>query len=229
MSTNTLFQLAEPVVLPDEDAKVKMQSKGATSLTDAEMLSLLIGGGIAGLKTAKSILQYADHSLCTIARMSIIELSKFDGMTINKAVTIKAAFEYGCRQSQEKAERIKITESSQAAEMIIPYMQNLNHEVFFVIYLNQANRVIKSEQISSGGMTGTVADLRMILKQALLYNSNQMIIAHNHPSGNLQPSAADKELTRKLKEAATFMDIKLLDHLIIGGSSFLSLSDEGYM
>jgi DNA repair protein RadC len=103
----------------------------------------------------------------------------------------------------------------------------LNHEVFCVFYLNQSNKIIRHEIISSGGLTGTVADIRIMLKNAVLQNANKLIIAHNHPSGNLQPSQADKELTRKLKEAAEYMDIKLLDHLIIAGTNYLSMADEG--
>ena len=127
----------------------------------------------------------------------------------------------------EALQRSSVTQSSDAAEIAIPLMRDLNHEVFCVFYLNQRNKIIRHEVISSGGLTGTVADIRIILKSAVLQNANKIIIAHNHPSGNLQPSAADKELTRKLKEAADVMDIKLLDHLIIAGTNYLSMADGG--
>jgi DNA repair protein RadC len=217
----------------EERPREKMADKGKSALTDAELLAILISTGSknkSAIDLAKEILSLADNDLQQLGRLSPVELQQVNGIGQAKAITIAAALELGSRRQSEPARnREKVTESSQAAEMIIPYMKDLNHEVFRVIYLNQANKVVRNEEISSGGMTGTVADLRLILKKALLYNSNQIIIAHNHPSGNLQPSAADKELTRKLKEAASFMDIKLLDHLIIGGSSFLSMSDEGYM
>ena len=127
----------------------------------------------------------------------------------------------------EALQRTAITQSGDAAEIAIPLMRDLSHEVFCVFYLNQSNKILRYEIISSGGLTGTVADIRIMLKNALLQNANKLIIAHNHPSGNLQPSHADKELTRKLKEAAEYMDIKLLDHLIIAGTNYLSMADEG--
>jgi DNA repair protein RadC len=217
----------------DDRPREKMLQRGPAALTDAELLAILISSGTkerSAIDLARDILGQAHNHLNELGKLSLTELQKTKGIGEARAITIAAALEIGNRRQTSKAlERPTLKSSAEAAEIVIPLMRDLNHEVFYVLYLNQANRLIRSEEISSGGMTGTVADIRMILKNALLYNANQMIIAHNHPSGNLQPSTADKELTRKLKEAASFMDIKLLDHLIVAGVSFLSLSDEGIM
>ncbi|RYZ55176.1 MAG: JAB domain-containing protein [Sphingobacteriales bacterium] len=211
----------------------KLLSKGPASLSDAELLALLISSGTkerSAIDLARDILMQAHNNLHELGRLSIVELQQTKGIGEARAITIAAAMEFGRRrQMGEVLQRSTIQQSREAAEIVIPLMRDLNHEVFCVLYLNQANRLIRHELISSGGITGTVADIRIILKNALLYNSNQLIVSHNHPSGNLQPSQADKELTRKLREAAALMDIKLLDHLIVAGVSYLSLSDEGFM
>jgi DNA repair protein RadC len=215
----------------DERPREKMLQKGPAALSDADLLAILISSGTkerSAIDLARDILALAHNNLHELGRLTIQELQKTKGIGEARAITIAAALELGRRrQIGEGLQRPTLQQSREVAEIVIPLMRDLNHEVFCVLYLNQANRLIRHELISSGGLTGTVADVRMILKNALLYNANQLIIAHNHPSGNLQPSAADKELTRKLKEAASFMDIKLLDHLIVAGVSYLSMSDEG--
>ena len=216
-----------------ERPREKMLLKGASSLSDAELLAILISSGTrerSAIDLARDVLAHAHNNLHELGRLSVIELQKTKGIGEARAITIAAALELGRRrQINEGLQRATIQQSSEAADIVIPLMRDLGHEVFCVLYLNQASRLLRHELISSGGMTGTVADIRIILKNALLYSANQLIIAHNHPSGNLQPSAADKELTRKLKEAATSMDIRLLDHLIVAGVSYLSLADEGLM
>jgi DNA repair protein RadC len=215
----------------DDRPRERMLLKGAASLSDAELLAILISSGTrerSALDLARDVLAMAHGNLRELGRVSIQELQKTKGIGEARAITIAAALELGRRrQLAEGLQRTTITQSSDAAEVVMPILQDLNHEVFCVVYLNQASRVIRHEVVSSGGLTGTVADIRMILKQALLYNANRIILAHNHPSGNLTPSTADKQLTLKIKEAAELMDIKLLDHIIIAGSSFLSMSDEG--
>lgn len=217
----------------DERPREKMLHKGPAALSDAELLAILISSGTrerSAIDLARDVLALAHNNLHELGRLSVIELQKTKGIGEARAITIAAALELGRRrQITEGLQRTSISQSKDAAEIVIPLMRDLNHEVFCVLYLNQANRLIRHELISSGGMTGTVADIRIILKNALLYNANQLIIAHNHPSGSLQPSHADKELTRKLKEAASYMDIKLLDHIIVAETSFLSLGDEGIM
>jgi DNA repair protein RadC len=215
----------------DERPREKMIQKGPSALSDADLLAILISSGTkerSAIDLAKDILKLAHNNLHELGRLSIKELQKTKGIGEARAITIAASLELGRRrQIGEGLQRPTLQQSRDAADILIPLMRDLNHEMFYVLYLNQANRLIRYEDISSGGQTGTVADIRIILKNALLNNANQLIIAHNHPSGNLTPSSADKELTRKLKEAASFMDIKLLDHLIIAGISYLSMSDEG--
>ena len=208
-----------------------MLQKSAAALTDAELLAILISSGTkekSALDLAREILMLANNNLHELGRLNIIELQKTKGIGEARAITIAAALELGRRrQMAQGLQRATIVQSADAAEIIIPVLRDLTHEVFWVLYLNQGNQPIRSEQVSSGGLTGTVADIRMILKNALLYNANKLIIAHNHPSGNKQPSNADKELTYKLSQAAQLMDIKLIDHLIVCGTTYLSMADEG--
>jgi DNA repair protein RadC len=215
----------------DDRPREKMQQRGIASLTDAELLAILISSGTrekSALDLAREVLAQAHNHLHELGRLSLKELQQTKGIGEARAITIAAALELGRRRQQaEGIQRPTIRSSEHAAGIISPLLQDLNHEAFCVLYLNQANRLIRQELVSNGGMTGTVADIRLILKNALLLNSNQMIVAHNHPSGNLQPSTADKELTYKLKEAASYMDVKLLDHLIIAAGGFLSMADEG--
>jgi len=217
----------------DERPREKMMQKGTTALTDAELLAILISSGTkekSALDLARDILSLAHNNLHELGRLSVPELQKTKGIGEARAITIAAALELGRRrQMGEALQRAAITQSADAAEIAIPLMRDLNHEVFCVLYLNQANRVMRHEIISSGGLTGTVADIRIILKNAVLQNANKLIVAHNHPSGNLQPSHADKELTKKMKEAVEWMDIKLLDHLIVAGTNYLSMADEGIL
>jgi len=225
-SSNSIKTWAE-----DERPREKMLQKGAAALSDAELLAILISSGTrekSALDLAREVLALAHNHIHELGRLSIIELKKTKGIGEARAITIAAALELGRRrQVSEGLQRATISSSKEAADILMPLLQDLNHEAFCVMYLNHASRLIKYEIVSNGGMTGTVADIRLILKNAMLQNANQLVIAHNHPSGNLQPSGADKELTRKLKEAAALMDIKLLDHLIISGNNFLSFSDQG--
>ncbi|HYD19853.1 MAG TPA: DNA repair protein RadC [Flavipsychrobacter sp.] len=215
----------------DERPREKMLQKGASSLSDAELLAILISSGTkekSALDLAREVLAQAHNHIHELGRLSLNEMKQTKGIGEARAITIAAALELGRRRQQgEGIQRSTIRSSEHAADIFVPILQDLNHEAFAVMYLNQANRLIRHEVISNGGMTGTVADIRLILKNCLLLNANQLIIAHNHPSGNKQASPADKELTLKLKEAASFMDIKLLDHLIIAGTGYLSMADEG--
>ncbi len=215
----------------DERPREKMLQKSAAALTDAELLAILISSGTkekSALDLARDILGLAHNNLQELGKLSISELKKTKGIGEARAITIAAALEIGRRrQISEGLQRSTISKSADAAEIVVPLLQDLNHEAFYVIYLNQSSKVLRYEPISNGGLTATVADIRMILKNALLYNANRIIVAHNHPSGNKQASAADKELTNKLKDAAELMDIKLLDHLIVSGAGYLSMADEG--
>lgn len=216
----------------DERPREKMLQKGAAALTDAELLGILISSGTrerSAIDLARDILAMAHNNLRELGRLNVIELQKIKGIGEARGITICAAMELGRRrQLSEGVERLIISSFKDAVEIIMPLLQDLNHEVFCVLYLNNASRLIKHELISSGGLTATVADTRMILKNSLLYNANQIIVAHNHPSGSKQPSEADKQLTLKIKDAAAIMDIKLLDHIIIAGNDYLSMANEGY-
>lgn len=217
----------------EEQPRERMMQKGASALTDAELLTILIASGTkkkSAMDLAREVLALAGDNLRELGRLSIQELQQINGIGDARAIAICAAMELGRRrQVSEGIERKKINKSTEAVSIIMPMLQDLNHEAFIVVYLNQASKILKHEFISSGGITATVVDIKMILKNCLLYNANQIIVAHNHPSGSKKPSDADKYLTAKLKEGAALMDIKLLDHLIIAGHDFLSMSDEGFM
>ncbi len=215
----------------DEQPREKMASKGAEALSDAELLAILLGTGTvkrSAVDLARDILGLAQNNLIQLGRLDIKELQRINGIGEAKAITVKAAMELGRRrQVGEVLERPTISKSDDAAKILVPLMQDLNHEVFYVIYLNHSRKVLKIEMISSGGFTGTVADIKMILKNCLLNNANQLVIGHNHPSGTKKPSEADKSITIRLRDSANMMDIKLLDHIIVAGNDFLSMSDEG--
>ncbi len=215
----------------DDKPREKMMLRGSAALTDAELLTILISSGTkdrSALDLAKDILALAHNNLRELGRLSLKELQQIKGIGEARAITIAAAMELGRRrQLSEGLERATIRSSRDAVEIVMPQLQDLTHESFCVVYLNQAGKVIKSEIVSSGGLTATVADIRIILKNALLCNAAQLIMAHNHPSGNKNPSEADKVLTRKMRESALLMDIKLIDHIIIAGNDYLSMGDEG--
>jgi DNA repair protein RadC len=216
----------------DERPREKMLLKGAAALSDAELLAILIASGTvkrSALDLARDTLGLAGNNLRELGRLSIADLKKIKGIGQARAITICAALELGRRrQISEGLERVKINSSAKAAEIVMPLLQDLNHEVFCVVYLNQNSRFLKHEFLSSGGLTATVVDIRMILKNSLAYNASNIIIAHNHPSGSVKPSDADKQITAKLREAAALMDIKVMDHLIVGGGAYFSMADEGF-
>jgi DNA repair protein RadC len=217
----------------DDRPREKVLHKGIAALSDAELLAILISSGTrerSAIDLAKDILALAHNSLHELGKLNINELQQTKGIGQARAITIAAALELGRRRQQpDDLQRSKITSSRDAADILLPLLRDLTNEAFVVLFLNQSSKLIKHETISTGGLTATVADVRMILKKALLYHANQFIVAHNHPSGNLQPSNTDKELTRKLKDAAAIMDIKLLDHIIIAGNNYFSFGDEGLL
>ncbi len=217
----------------DERPREKLLQKGATSLSDSELLGILIASGNrerSAIDLAKDVLALAGNNLRELGRLSVTELQKIKGIGEAKAITIAAAMELGRRrQMSEGLDRATITQSKEAIPIIMPLLQDLNYEVFCVLYLNHSGKLLRHELLSSGGLTATVADVRIILKNALLYNASRLIIAHNHPSGNRTPSQADISLTRQVKQAAALMDITLLDHIIIAGHSYVSLADDGLM
>jgi len=215
----------------DERPREKMLQKGASALTDAELLAILISSGTpkrSALDLARDVLGLANNQLRDIGRLSVTELQKVKGIGVARAITISAALELGRRrQLSENPDRQSVSNTAVAARMVMPHLQDLSHEVFYVLYLNHHNKLLKEEKISSGGYTQTTVDVRMILKSCLLHNASRIIIAHNHPSGSKKPSESDLRLTAQIKDAARLMEIQLIDHIIVAGSEYLSMADEG--
>ncbi|WP_064196329.1 MULTISPECIES: RadC family protein [Emticicia] len=215
----------------EDRPREKLLLKGKAALSDAELIAILIGSGtreLSAVDLSKLILQSVNNNLHELAKLSINDLMKFKGIGEAKAISIAAALELGRRRKDsEVLKKTKVGSSSDAYKAIRPYLMDLQHEQFWVLLLNRANEVIKPHQISIGGVAGTVADPKMIFKAALEYLASAIILVHNHPSGNLTPSQADKELTKKVKEAGKMLDIPVLDHLIFGDNGYFSFADEG--
>ena len=213
-----------------ERPRERLLQKGAAQLTDAELLAILLGSGSKRehvVSLARRILGNSPAPLKSLGRMTAPQLMEFEGIGPGKAVIVLAVIELARRYTFSPGPRNRpIRQSRDAYEELRPLLSDLMHEEFWVLYLNNANRVQKSFQLSKGGLTGTLVDVRLILKKALELGSVGMILAHNHPSGNLRPSKADLQITRKTKKAAALMDIRLLDHLIVHGSEYYSFADE---
>ncbi len=217
----------------EDRPREKLLTKGLRSLSDAELLAILIGAGTreaSAVDLAKHILGSAGNNLNDLSRLSVHDLKKFRGIGEARAITIVAAMELGRRRKLEEVRRKKqITTSRDVFDFFHPFVGDLSHEEFWVLYLSRSNRILASKQISRGGIAGTVIDIRLILKDALENTATSLIICHNHPSGTLQPSEADKEITRKIARAAEIMDLRLLDHIIIGEGSYFSFADENIL
>lgn len=217
----------------EDRPREKLLLKGKASLTDAELMAILIGTGTASfsaLDLAKKILQTTSNNLDELARLDITDLIKIKGIGEAKAITIVAALELGRRRKElVLVEKPKITSSKDAFEQISAELMDLPHEEFWIILTNRANRVVKKQQISSGGVAGTVADPKIIFKLALAELASGLILAHNHPSGSLYASQSDITLTKKIKEAGNLLEIQLLDHIIVAGKRYFSFADEGML
>ena len=217
----------------DDRPREKLLQKGKISLSDAELMAILIGSGSrneSAVDLCRRILAASEHSLNELGKLSIPQLMKYNGIGQAKAITIIAALELGRRRRTEDAlERSKISSSSSVFELMQPVIGDLPHEEFHIIYLNNSNKVIRKMQLSKGGITGTLVDVRLALRMALEISATSIILCHNHPSGNLNPSSADKQLTQKLKAAGESLDIKILDHLIVTERSYFSFADEGLL
>jgi DNA repair protein RadC len=215
----------------DDRPREKLLMKGKSALSDAELIAILIGSGSAeetAVDLSKRILQSLNNQLSELAKLTVKDLIKFKGIGEAKAISIIAALELGRRRKDSEPEkRIKITDSQTAFDTIYAHLGDLNHEEFWVIFLNRANQVIGKQNVSKGGVSGTVVDPKVVFKMAVQFPASAIILAHNHPSGNLKPSQADHQLTRKLKEAGKALDIPVLDHLIIGDHNYFSFVDEG--
>jgi DNA repair protein RadC len=215
----------------EDRPREKMLAKGIRSLSEAEMIAILIGSGNldeSAVELSRRILASVNNNLNELGKKSSNDLCKFKGIGPAKAITIMAAMELGRRRKEsEPDEKPKVITSADAAAIFKPLLSDLPHEEFWVLLLNRNNLMIDKMLVSQGGLSGTVIDVRIILKMALDKLACSIILCHNHPSGNLVPSEADKEITRKIKEAGKHMDIPVLDHLIIANDAYFSFTDEG--
>lgn len=211
----------------------KLMLKGKTALSDAELIAILIGSGNreeSAVQLAQRILIGAENKLNLLGRLSVNRLMTYKGIGQAKAISIVAALELGRRRRGEEAlVRDKITSSQSAYAILQPIIGDLNHEEFWILYLNNSNKVLRKKQLSKGGMTGTIVDARITFKNALEIGATSLILAHNHPSGTLRPSKPDIQLTKKMKLAGDSLDIKVIDHLIVTQSSYFSFADEGLL
>ena len=217
----------------DDRPREKLLQKGKNTLSNAELIAILIGSGNreeSAVGLSKRILNSVESNLNKLGKLSVSELMEFKGIGEAKAVTIIAALELGRRRREELAlKKKKITSSSSVFELMQPTIGELPHEEFWIIYLNNSNKVIQKSQLSKGGITGTLVDVRLVFKTALQLGAVGLILTHNHPSGTLKPSQADKNITQKLKKAGESLDIKVLDHIIITEKTYFSFADENLL
>ena len=218
----------------DDRPREKMMLKGNAALSNAELLAILINNGTkdcSAVDVTKQLLSTINNDLVKLGKMSIKEITKLKikGIGPAKAITILAALELGTRRDASANKKQTILNHTDIAGFLKAKFQYYKHEVFAVVFLNRGNKILHFEIISEGGITGTVADPRIILKKALENDAVNMVLCHNHPSGNLKPSLADEELTKKIKGAARLLDIQLLDHIIVSDEGYFSFANEGMM
>lgn len=218
---------------PDDRPREKMLGKGKDALSNAEILAIIIGSGSlekSAVQLCQEILAYVDNDLNKLAKMSVSDLMQFKGIGEAKAISISASLELGRRRVPEDFDAAaSIKGSKDVYEAIQTLFQDKEHEEFYAVLLSRANKIKSIELISKGGVSGTLADGKIIFKKALAMTASGIILCHNHPSGNLQPSQADIDLTKRLTEFGKFIDLQVLDHLIVTNESYLSFADEGLM
>lgn len=218
----------------DDQPRKKLLLKGANTLSNAELLAILINNGtreLSAVDVARNLLTTVKNDLQKLAGLSVKEMvkQKIKGLGEAKAISIAAALELGIRRSATENKKTHITRSSDIADYLRATLEYRKQEVFAVVFLNRGNKITHLEIISEGGMTGTVADPRVILKKALEHDATAIILCHNHPSGNVRPSNADEVLTQKIKQAAAFLDIIIMDHIIVSNEGYFSFADEGML
>lgn len=217
----------------DDRPREKFLLKGKGSLSDSELLAIIMGSGSrdeTALELARKILASVNNNWNQLSLLSVKDLTKFKGIGEVKAISIATALEIGRRRaSQEIPEKPMISNSNGAYQIFKNHLSDLRTEEFWAIFLNQSNKVLHTAQLTQGGINQSIVDVRILFKTALDHFSTGIIIAHNHPSGNLKPSREDLDITKKIKEAGIFLNIQLLDHLIIIQNSYLSFSDEGLL
>jgi len=217
----------------EDRPREKLIQKGTSSLSDAELLAILISSGTkdkSAVDLGRELLALANNNLNTLGKLSITDLKKLHGIGTARAVTIAAALELGRRRKlAESPDVIQIRSSKDVADIFQPILSDLTHEEFWILFLNRSNKVINQMKLSQGGVSGTVTDVRLVMKKAIEYLASGIIVCHNHPSGNLNPSESDSKITQKIKEAGNLMDIQLLDHLIISDKDYYSFADNGLL
>ena len=217
----------------DDRPREKFLLKGKNSLSDAELLAIIMGSGNredSAVELARKILNSVGNNWHNLSLLQISDLMKFKGIGEAKAISIAAALEIGRRRAaQEVPEKVQVTSSQESYKVLLPYLSDLQTEEFWAIYLNQNNRILGKGKLSSGGINQSVVDVRILFKTALEYFATGIVIAHNHPSGNLKPSNEDLKITKQITEAGKILNIQLLDHLIIVQNSYLSFADENLL
>jgi DNA repair protein RadC len=217
----------------EDRPREKLYQKGTSSLSDAELLAILIGSGIkkrSAVDLGRELLSMVDNNLNSLGKLSISDLTKINGIGNARAITIAAALELGRRRKLAEMPDIpQIKCSKDVFDLLNPLLSDLAYEEFWILFLNRSNKVINRMKLSQGGISGTVTDVRLVMKKAIEYLASGIIVCHNHPSGNLNPSDSDTRITQKIKEAGNIMDIQLLDHLIISEKDYYSFADNGLL
>ena len=216
----------------EDRPREKLLQKGSHVLSDAELIAILIGSGVPGesaVDVSKTILKSVDNNLNELGKLTVYDLKKFKGIGEAKAITIVAALELAKRRRVSEVKQKEKINGSKDVYEYFHHLADLRNEEFWVMYLNRANKIIIGQKISQGGITGTVADTRLIFKAALDNFACSIVLCHNHPSGNLAPSNEDKTLTQKIKQAGALLDISVLDHIIVSDNGYFSFADEGLL
>lgn len=218
----------------DDQPRKKLLLKGADTLSDSELLAILINNGTqnqSAVDVAKALLQSTNNDLQKLATLSVKELvkKKVKGLGEAKAISIAAAMELGVRRNASGKKKDMVTQSGDIANFLRASLEHRQQEVFAVVFLNRGNKITHLEIVSEGGISGTIADPRVILKKALEHNATALILCHNHPSGNSRPSKADEAVTQKIKQAASLLDIHIMDHIIVSSEGYFSFADEGLL
>ena len=217
----------------DDQPREKLRDKGAHSLSDSELIAILIGSGSvqeSAVDLSKRIFASVNHDLHNLGKLSTAQLMMFNGIGEAKAIKIAAAMELSRRRRETDPKKLdKINTSRSVYDIMNPLLGHLSHEEFWVLYLNNSNKILAKTQMSKGGMTSTIVDVRIVMKQALEHSATAIILVHNHPSGTLLPSTADTQLTEKFKLAAESLDIKVLDHIIVTEKDYFSFADESLL